>query len=152
MNYAVHPCSSASRRQCDSVTETLDKYASAACCPDTSKPARLNIDLDNSTVGGQIHQASIVAAMDAARDGTAFGQVPIFVLSLAVTMIFVAPISTQSTASPPGVSFALCVLRHIFGDSPNTLNHRQGRSPSTQKTAPKVSQSPRLTLCRSEHQ
>jgi hypothetical protein len=56
MNYAVHPCSSASRRQCDSVTETLDKYASAACCPDTSKPARLNIDLDNSTVGGQIHQ------------------------------------------------------------------------------------------------
>jgi hypothetical protein len=39
------------------------------------------------------------------------------VLSLAVTMILAAPISTQSTASPPGVSFALCVLRHIFGDS-----------------------------------
>lgn len=76
MNYAVHPCSSASRRQCDSFTEPLDKYASPAGCPDTSKPARLNIDLDNSTVGGQIDQASLVAAMDPARDGTAFGAGP----------------------------------------------------------------------------
>jgi hypothetical protein len=73
MNYAVHPCSSASRRQRDSVTEPLDKYASPAGCPDTSKPARLNIDLDNSTVGWQIDQASLVAAMYPARDGIAFG-------------------------------------------------------------------------------
>jgi hypothetical protein len=76
MNYAVHPCSSASRRQRDSVTEPLDKYASPAGCPDTSKPARLDIDLDNSTVGGQIDQASLVAAMYPARDGTAFGAGP----------------------------------------------------------------------------
>ena len=38
--------------------------------------ARLDIDLDNSTVGGQIDQASLVAAMYPARDGTAFGAGP----------------------------------------------------------------------------
>src|ERR1700731_2792721 len=70
---SVPPCSSASGRRCDSVTEPLDKNASPAACPNTSKPACLNIDLDNSTVGRQIDQASLVAAVDPTRNGTAFG-------------------------------------------------------------------------------
>jgi hypothetical protein len=67
------------------------------------------------------------------------GQVP--TLGLAITMIFAAPISTQSTASPPGVSFAFYLLRHISSDSPESLNHRKWHPRNTQKTAPKVSQS-----------
>ena len=54
------------------VTEALDKNAPPAACSDTSKPACLNIDLDDLTVGRQINQASPVAAMDPARNGTAF--------------------------------------------------------------------------------
>jgi len=40
--------------------------------PTQAKPACLNVDLDDSTVGGQIDQASSVAAMDPTRYGTAF--------------------------------------------------------------------------------
>ena len=58
--------------KCDRVTEALDKNAAPAACFDTSKPACLNIDLDDSTVGRQIDQASPVAAMDPTRNGTAF--------------------------------------------------------------------------------
>jgi hypothetical protein len=133
MHYAVHPCSSASRWQCDSVTEPLDKYASPAGCPDTSKPARLNIDLDNSTVGGQIHQASLVAAMDPARDGTAFGAGPYLCAQSRRYDDLCGSDFDAIKASLPGVSFALCVLRHIFGDSPNTLNHRQATPPAHRK-------------------
>jgi hypothetical protein len=50
------------------------------------------------------------------------GQVAIFVLGLAITMIFAPLISTPSTARPAGVSVAVWLLRHIFGDSPKRLN------------------------------
>ena len=40
------------------------------------------------------------------------GQVAIFVLGLAITMIFAAPISTPSTARPAGVSVAVCGAPH----------------------------------------
>jgi hypothetical protein len=94
----------------------LDKNAAPAACFDTSKPACLNIDLDDSTVGRQIDQASPVAAMDPTRNGTAFR---------ACRHLRARPCHYDDLRGPDldaidgkAPSVAVWVLRHICGDSP----------------------------------
>jgi hypothetical protein len=122
MHDAIHPHRSAGRRQCDRVTEALDKIAPAAACSNASKPACLNIDLDETTVGRQIDQASPVAAMDPTRNGTAFRTGRLLRARPCHYDDLRGPDLDAIDSKARCVSVAVLVLRHICDDSLRRLN------------------------------